>query len=251
MLVSMRVASRVVLAIVLIASGAAAQDVPADARVVRAREAYDRGAAAYDAHDYAKAAVELARADELAPNPTTLALALEASIRGRDAPRVMELVERVEKRIPEGTPLFARAREARTLFASEADAQRASPPASPPAPVNVPVPVPVPDSSSSSLHSTPPHDPSPGLRPTWFWVAGAATLVLGGVTAASAVDTKNKHDTYAANRSPDARDSGQSAQTRTNVFFVATAVAAVSTATLGIFFVGWSNGPAVTASARF
>jgi hypothetical protein len=101
----------------LFAGRAWAQD---DTAVAQARESYDRGAAAYDGKDYAKAAIELARADELVPNVTVLELALQAAIRAHDAPTVMSLVERVEKRVPESTPLYAQARAARAKLAKEA-----------------------------------------------------------------------------------------------------------------------------------
>src|SRR5262252_4957973 len=91
-----------------------------EAAFAQARESYDRGAAAYDAKDYAKAATELARADELVPNATVLELALQAAVRAHDAPTAMELVQRVEKRVPDSVPLFAQARGVRARFAREA-----------------------------------------------------------------------------------------------------------------------------------
>src|SRR5262245_27530261 len=108
----------VALAVCVLTSGHAwAQD---DAAIAQARESYDRGAAAYDARDYGKAATELARADELVPNATVLELALQAAVRARDAATAMELVPRVEKRVPEGAPLFAAARSARAELARDA-----------------------------------------------------------------------------------------------------------------------------------
>src|SRR5262252_4060459 len=101
----------------LLAGNGRAED---EAAFAQARESYDRGAAAYDAKDYAKAAVELARADELVPNPTVLELALQAAVRAHDAPTAMDLAERVDKRVPEGSPLHAEARAARAKLAREA-----------------------------------------------------------------------------------------------------------------------------------
>jgi hypothetical protein len=82
----------------------------------QAREAYDRGAAAYDKKDYTVAAPELARADVLAPNVTVLELALEASVRAQNAPLVMELAQRAEDRAQRSTPLYRRAQDARAKF---------------------------------------------------------------------------------------------------------------------------------------
>jgi hypothetical protein len=90
-----------------------------------------------------------------------------------------------------------------------------------------------------------------GVSPPWFFAVGALTLALGGVTAWSAIDTKNKHDAYVSSRDPDVRDSGQSAQLRTNILLGVTAASAIATGVLGIFFVGWSSGPTVTAASRF
>jgi hypothetical protein len=84
---------------------------------------------------------------------------------------------------------------------------------------------------------------STGLSPAWFWIAGGATVVLGGVAAASAVDTKNRYSAYTANPTLDGRSSGEAAQLRTNVLFGVTAAAAVATAAVGLFAVRWSaNG---------
>jgi hypothetical protein len=69
-----------------------------DSTVRMAGEAYDRGAAAYDAGDYAAAAREFARADALAPNPVALELAIRSATRIDDAPFAMLLVERAERR---------------------------------------------------------------------------------------------------------------------------------------------------------
>jgi hypothetical protein len=113
----MRLGLRTLALCVWFTGSAWAQD---DAAIAQARDSYDRGAAAYDAKDYARAAAELARADELVPNATVLELALQAAVRAHDAPTAMELVERVEKRVPESAPLYAHARAARSKLARDA-----------------------------------------------------------------------------------------------------------------------------------
>jgi hypothetical protein len=59
-----------------------------------AREAYDRGASAYDAGDYVRAARELRRAHDIVPNDVTLELAMKAASKADDPCLTMELVVR-------------------------------------------------------------------------------------------------------------------------------------------------------------
>jgi hypothetical protein len=82
-----------VLAFVLLVPALARADAKEDAAI-----AYDRGARAYDRGDYALAASELARADELAPNAVTLELAIAAAVKADDAVIGMTLVERASAR---------------------------------------------------------------------------------------------------------------------------------------------------------
>lgn len=84
---------------------------------VRAREAYDRGAAAHERGDHAAAARELARADALVPNRVTLEAALGAALDADDALLGMELCARSE-RAPTGEALAALVQKARSRFAS-------------------------------------------------------------------------------------------------------------------------------------
>lgn len=72
-----------------------------------ARSAYERGSRAYQAHDYALAAREFARADSFQPSDAAIEAALEASLRAGDPVLAMELVERAQ-----GRPLDDRARRA-------------------------------------------------------------------------------------------------------------------------------------------
>ena len=72
-----------------------------------ARSAYERGAAAFDRHEYAAAATDLARADELVPNPVSLSTAIRAAVLADDAVLAMQLAERAESR--ESDPTLSRA----------------------------------------------------------------------------------------------------------------------------------------------
>lgn len=85
----------------------------ADDTTEAARQAYDRGAAAYDAGDYGLAASELIRADELLPSDVALELALKAAVKGDDARTAITLAARAERRTRSG-PLAAAAQAART-----------------------------------------------------------------------------------------------------------------------------------------
>lgn len=67
--------------------------------VAAAHQAYDKGVAAFAAGRYGEAAVELARADALAPHPTALRNALKAAELAGDPVLAMTLVERAEARV--------------------------------------------------------------------------------------------------------------------------------------------------------
>ncbi len=105
-------------ALAIVASCTAAVDVRADEAdiVAAARESYDRGAAAYDARDWARAAPAFARADELSPNLSVMELALTASLRADDAVTAMTVVERAQRRLGEASPLQAALKAARERF---------------------------------------------------------------------------------------------------------------------------------------
>ena len=87
--------------------------------VTVARDAYDRGARAYNAGHYAIAAREFSVADELSPNPTALRFALQAAMVLDDPILGMKLVERAERRAAvrelERAPREARAKFARRV----------------------------------------------------------------------------------------------------------------------------------------
>jgi hypothetical protein len=68
----------------------------------RAREAYDRGVKAHQRGDYATAAAEFAKADEIAPSPVALQAALDAAIEADDPVIGAELLERSKRGPVEG-----------------------------------------------------------------------------------------------------------------------------------------------------
>jgi hypothetical protein len=84
--------------------------------VQAARQAYDRGAAAYDAGDYGLAVSELARADELFANDVALELALKAAVKADDARMAVRLALRADTRTRTGS-LAAAAAAAREKMA--------------------------------------------------------------------------------------------------------------------------------------
>jgi hypothetical protein len=69
-----------------------------------ARRAYDQGTVAHKRGDYAEAATQFARADELAPSSIALRAALDEAVRARNCVLGAELLER-SKRGPSDTPL--------------------------------------------------------------------------------------------------------------------------------------------------
>src|SRR4051794_10708566 len=100
----------------LVTSGRASATGPDEATKEAARQAYDRGAAAYDAGEYARATSELSRADELFPSDIALELALKAAVKGDDARTAIVLANRADHRSQAGT-LGAAAQAARTKMA--------------------------------------------------------------------------------------------------------------------------------------
>ena len=86
------------------------------------------------------------------------------------------------------------------------------------------------------------------LDPLWFYVSAGATVVLGGVTVWSALDTQSAFDKYESDlpkltqAQADSRvEDGHAKETRTNILLGATAVAGVATAAIGLFLVDWSG----------
>lgn len=83
-----------------------------------AKREYDAGAAAYDKHDWATAALRFGHADELVPNPRALQLAMASATHLTDAPLAMSLVERAEARSTDSA-LAELARRLRARFAKD------------------------------------------------------------------------------------------------------------------------------------
>jgi len=121
-------------------------------------------------------------------------------------------VEHVEVKVVSGGAVEVRHKEP----------ERIGPPSPPPAaePVEIPV-LPV-----QSERSRP--------NPIFFWGAAGTTAALGVATILSGLDTASLHDGHEANpRDAGLVESGESAQTRTNVLLVSTAVFAVATGVIG------------------
>lgn len=99
--------------------------------------------------------------------------------------------------------------------------------------------------------------PAGGLSPIWFWAGAGATVVAGAVTAGFGLHALSTHDRFERDgcnvgaSGPRAADcdatgrSGERATTITNVALGTTAVLAVATAAVGIFFVRWGDGSGV------
>lgn len=87
--------------------------------IAAARDAYDRGAASYDAGEYALAAQQLAKADQLAPNDVALELALKASVKANDALLAMDLASRVDGRPNASAKVQAARDDARLKMANK------------------------------------------------------------------------------------------------------------------------------------
>lgn len=294
-------ASWLVLALFL----AAASDASAQAAdVAAARDAYDRGAASYDAGEYAVAATQLSRADALVPNDVALELALKAAVKANDAVLVMELAARADGRrsrtlhavrddarsrmsarvgrvtvacapgtrctatfddtpFPVGEARWVLTGDHRVVIDSgdgnrQAFPVRVDPGVTVPVtaastPAHVPIPPPS-DARRTSIEQAP-HvvaPPRSGVSPVWFWVGAGLSAVLGGVTIASAVDTRSKYDEFSVRPSSALSNDGAEAQLRTNLLFAGTAASAVTTAVLGLFFVRWGapSERAAASSAR-
>jgi hypothetical protein len=196
--------------------------------LLRARDAYARGAAAYAQGDYSRAARELAVADELVPDATTLRAALEAVTRADDAVLGIELLARTT-RDPSDPELARVAELARARFQHRtakiavrcdgcvatidgAPARIGSPNVVLPGVHTVTVQrqrspetrlvTVAPDEEREVFVRTipaaapevrPSPQPASGVSPSWFIGAALATVALASVTTWSLVDTVNDH----------------------------------------------------------
>jgi hypothetical protein len=283
------------LSVVCLTTGRANAGGPDDATKEAARQAYDRGAAAYDAGDYARAMAELSRADELFPSDIALELALKAAVKGDDARTAVVLANRADQR-SKGGSLGAAVAAARTKMAGrtgtvsvacpgraactakiddkdlpageayvvlvgqhrvviegggaprEAYDVRVDPDATLVVKAQPPPAVP-PPAGPPRAREQPPESPRSGISPVWFWFGAGLTAVVGGVAIASGLDTRAKHDDFAAHPSADAQQAGLDAQLRTNLLAGGAGLAGVVTAVVGLVFVQWSS-PASSSTAN-
>jgi hypothetical protein len=116
-----------------------------------------------------------------------------------------------------------------------------APPAPEPAIVTVTAPAPAP----SGIAPTP-----SGIAPTWFFVGVGVTALVGGASIASGVDTANKHEAFAADRSnTQLASDGRFADQRTTALVVATGGVAVVTGIVGLLLVRWGADSRVSLSS--
>jgi hypothetical protein len=87
----------------------------------------------------------------------------------------------------------------------------------------------------------------PPFSPVWFYVAAGLTVAAAGATTWSAISTKNYHDDYLNTSSRDTRESGVSAQVRTNVLISVTGGLAATTLILALASKPWRSGARATA----
>ena len=246
---------------------------PRSAATDLAKEAYDRGTAAYEAKDFRLAAREFAHADELAPNAVALQAALDAAVQADDPLLGMDLADRATR---DGgtTALHAAADAARLRFADRVGSivvrcvSTSCAPTVDGAPILATTPHRVLagghdiaiafDERASIRRSVVVHGKSvievvadrtasSGLAPTWFFVGIAGTAVLSGLTIASAIDTSRLHDRFGSSNCgavstagcSDLGSRGASAQNRTNVLLGVSAAFGVGTVLTGLFFTRW------------
>jgi len=249
---------------------------------LRAREAYDRGTAAYDRGDFATAARELAAADALAPSPIALQAGLDAALRADDPVIGMELLDRTARLTPSGE-LASLVQTARARFAHRTGRVRVACGAAPcvctvdganvesRAYVRIGAHaitiqsggrteqrvIDVHDGETIDLAPSPAPVPAlpprSGLSPAWFFVGVGATAVLAGATTWSGIDTSKQHSDFEKLNCAQSRiacvnaaSDGNAAQTRTNVLLGATAVVGLATAAVGVFLVRWRTGAVVS-----
>jgi hypothetical protein len=258
--------------------------------VERAKEAYDRGADAFRSSDYARAARAFALADELAPNDVALQAALEAAVladdvllgyallarahRGATTDALERAVRRAHEKFDgragrlhvvcpgrgrcvaavdgaevdlEASP-WVLSGEHSLLLASGTDRRTRS----------IEVAADRTTELDLSAEIAPPMESATarveakdrGFEPLWFWMAAGASVVLGGITVASAVDVADQHSAFVAAACPEAANpgcaqralDGESAQRRTWALAASTGIAAAVSMIIGLIFVDWTEG---------
>lgn len=286
---------------------ASAQPQPPQGDMAAARDAYDRGAASYDAGEYALAAQQLSRADAIVANDVALELALKAAVKANDALLTMDLAARADTRqspallaarddarakmgprtgrvtvfcaprtaactatfddgaFPVNQARWVLAGEHRVVVIDSASKARQAfrVRVDPAAAVEV-VPSAIPAFTPAPANTNPENKEtkdtgatrdagstarrSGGLAPAWFYAGLGVTTALGVGTVFSAVDTQDKHDRFVASPSRSLSNDGADAQVRTNVLIGATAVSAVVSAAVGLFFVRWGASASPTST---
>lgn len=240
----------------------------------RAAELYDQGAAAYDAGDYDRALHALREADALAPNDVVLELALKAALQSTQPVTAMDTAERAELR---GGKFPELRRIVRDRFARQVGrvrivcrACRPSLDGAPTAPGvtrfvslgqhevratsggrerTYSVRVAADTVSELRIDEAPAADRGTlatpqrrdGVSPVWFWLGVGVTAAVAGGTALSALDTRNRHETFQRTPSAPNAEAGKSSQRRTNWLAAGTALSAVGTAVIGIVVVDWGG----------
>jgi hypothetical protein len=119
-------------------------------------------------------------------------------------------------------------------------------------PVAAPEPEPEPEPEAP-----PPEESSKGWSPMVFWIGAGATVVAGGVTAWSGIDTINnpgkdrvQNECAAHDEDCELYQQGRSKQARTNVLLGVTGGLAVATGLIGVLAVDWGGKSPAGADAR-
>ena len=119
-------------------------------------------------------------------------------------------------------------------------------------------PPPVPTATGTATAPPPPHEEPTRkpLAPVFFLIGAGATVVLGGITVWSGIDTTNnpgkdavRRDCVGQDESCPTYQKGKSAELRTNILLGATAGMAVVTGVVGVFFTRWRDPSAPARSA--
>ena len=120
-----------------------------------------------------------------------------------------------------------------------------------PTPTTTPTPAPT---ATTTAAPTPPARAADApaakpLPPLVFWIGAGATVVLGGATTYFALTASSKHKSFtdagcgtvATSECPSLKDSGETAQTRANIGFAVTGVAAAATVVIGVLLTDWAG----------
>ncbi len=89
-----------------------------------------------------------------------------------------------------------------------------------------------------------------GLAPGFFFAGAAATVVLGGISVWSGLDTNSARSDYDQHPTQQGLDDGLAKEHRTNILLGATAVVGVATAVVGLFATDWKPSPEAHAVRR-